>query len=191
VAEYAASKKEPEGEPEETCPKCGKPLNECECENEDKKNQYVLEEIPEYMELSEKYTELENKYSALESSNATLVEEKAALETTKADLEAQISSLNEFKMKVERKEKKAMISETFYMLPEEATKEILENIDSYSLEDIESKLSVYCVRNKISFAKDGENPELDPLNYNLGSLNDQDESVPAWIKAALEKQKNM
>ena len=70
-------------------------------------------------------------------------------------------------------------------------KEILENIDSYSLEDIESKLSVYCVRNKISFTKDGENPEQDPLTYNLGSLNDQDESVPAWIKAALEKQKNM
>lgn len=191
VAEYAASKTEPEGEPEETCPECGKPLNECECEEEGKKNQYVLEEIPEYMELSENYTNLQNEYSALEATNTTLTEDKAALEATIADLKAQIDSLSEFKLQVEREEKKTMISETFYMLPEEATKEILENIDSYSLEDIESKLSVYCVRNKISFTEDGENSGQDPLTYNLGSLNDQDESVPAWIKAALEKQKNM
>ena len=192
VAEYAESKKKPEENPEDKkCPECGKPLDECECEKEGKKDKYVLEEIPEYMELSENYTELKDKYSVLEASNATLIEEKAALENTNSELQAQLNSLSQFKLEVEREQKKSMISETFYMLPEEATSEILENIDTYSLEEIESKLSVYCVRNKISFAKEGEDPETDPLNYNLGSLNDSDDSVPAWIKVALEKQKNM
>lgn len=192
VAEYAESKKKPEENPEDKkCPECGKLLDECECEKEGKKDKYVLEEIPEYMELSENYTELKDKYSVLEASNATLIEEKAALENTNSELQAQLNSLSQFKLEVEREQKKSMISETFYMLPEEATSEILENIDTYSLEEIESKLSVYCVRNKISFAKEGEDPETDPLNYNLGSLNDSDDSVPAWIKVALEKQKNM
>ena len=41
-----------------------------------------------------------------------------------------------------------MINETFYMLSDEDKKEVIENIDSYSLDDIEAKLSILCVRNK-------------------------------------------
>ena len=194
ITEYAASKKAPEEEEEEEedeekCPKCGKPLEECECD-EDKKNKYNLEEIPEYMELSENYTELTNKYSALETTNATLTEEKNALEATNIELQAQIDSLTEFKVRIERQEKQSMINDTFYMLSEDLKKDVLDNIDTYSLEEIESKLSVICVRNKISFGKEEEEHQ-DPYNFNLRGIPDEDESVPAWIKAALEKQKNM
>ena len=191
IDEYVASKKpeeEEEEEEEEKCPKCGKPLDECDCEDEeeeDKKDKYTLEEIPEYMQLSNEYAELETKYNALEQEKADLVSAKAALES-------ELEALTQFKMKVEREQKKAMIHDTFYMLSEDLTKEVMDNIDNYSLEDIESKLSVICVRNKVSFTKEGDNePEQDPYNYNLGSLGDADESVPAWIKAALKKQNSM
>ena len=199
VSEYAASKKEEkkdeEEEEEEKCPKCGKPLDECECEDdeeEDKKDKYVLEEIPEYMELSNKYSELEIKYSDLENANAQLMSEKATLEADKANLEAQIGELNQFKLKVEREQKKAMINDTFYMLNEDLKKDVMDNINTYSLADIEAKLSILCVRNKVSFSKEDETgAAANDYTYNLGEVEGTDDSIPAWIKAVLEKQKTM
>ena len=185
VSEYAKSKEEPEeDEEEEKCPKCGKPVEECECEDEDKKDKYVLEEIPEYMELSNNYAELESKYSALEATNAQLMADKT-------DLEAQIVDLSQFKQQVERKEKETMINDTFYMLSDEDKQEVLENIDTYSLADIEAKLSIICVRNKVSFGRDEDPTPAGSYSYNLSEVTDEDTSVPAWIKAVLEKQKTM
>lgn len=194
VSEYAKNKEEDDDndDDEEKCPKCGKPLNECECdEEEDKKGKYVLEEIPEYMELSNNYAKLETKYSELEATNTQLIADKAALETDKANLETQLNQLNEFKLEVERKEKQAMINDTFYMLSEEDKKDVVENIDTYSLADIEAKLSILCVRNKVSFNKEDDGQPSGALNYNLGEVDGIDDSVPAWIKAVLDKQKNM
>ena len=102
VAEYAAKskksdeddddKKDPEedGE-EEKCPKCGKPKSECECEDEDedddeeknkkqgKKEKYNLDEVQEYVELSEKYSTLEADYNKA-------LEQIATLEATNSEL---------------------------------------------------------------------------------------------------------
>jgi hypothetical protein len=191
VTEYAASKKEPEEEEEDkdVCPKCGKSKEECECEDEDKKDKYILEEIPEYVELAQNYAALQEKFEALEAANQTLVEEKASLEADKGNLEAQIGQLNQFKLEVEREEKKKLIQDTFYMLPDEDKEEVLTNIDSYSLDDIEAKLSIICVRNKVSFSKADENPNTDPTVYNLGGEIFNDDAIPAWVKAVLETQK--
>ena len=185
VAEYAASKK-PEEPEEEKCPECGKPLEECECNDEDKKDKYVLEEIPEYMELSQNYSALQEEYDA---AKVTYEADKATWETDKAALEAQIEELNLFKQSIERKEKETMINETFYMLPEEDKKEVIENIDSYSLDDIEAKLSILCVRNKISFSEGDPAPVADPVVYGITGMDE--DNVPAWIKAVLDKQKTM
>ena len=196
VAEYAKSKKkdeeeekekpaEEEGEKnppaegdEEKCPKCGKPKSECDCDDEDdedddknkgKKEKYNLEEIQEYVELSEKYSALETDYS-----NA---QQKIA------DLEAQIGELTEFKNQIDKAEKQKMI-DGFYMLSDEDKKDVVENIDTYSVEDIEAKLSIICVRNKVSFNLDEDkNKAKDPTTFSLNGGLDGDESVPAWIKA--------
>ena len=193
VSEYAASKKpaeeDEEEEKEEVCEKCGKPLNECECEeeDEDKKDKYVLEEIPEYMELSKNYSSMQEEYDA---AKATYAADKEAWEADKASLEAQIEELTAFKKSVERKEKETMINETFYMLSAEDKKEVIENIDSYSLDDIEAKLSILCVRNKVSFSEEEEQtPAANPMTYNVTGM--EEDNVPAWIKAVLEKQKTM
>lgn len=187
VADYAASKKEEEKEKpaEKICEKCGKPVDECECEDEDKKDKYVLEEIPEYMELSQKYSAMQEQYDAAQ---ATYAADKETWEADKASLEAQIEELTVFKKSIERKEKETMINETFYMLSAEDKQEVIENIDSYSLDDIEAKLSILCVRNKISFKEETETPPA-PSVYTI--TENSDDAIPAWIKAVLDKQKTM
>lgn len=142
-----------------------------------KKKKYSLEEIPEYVELQTKYSELETKYNALVSENESLKNDNA--------------TLTEFKNQSERKEKEEMIN-SFYMLSDEDKKDVIENIDTYSLNDIEAKLSIICVRNKVSFDLDENNKNhQDPTTYNLnGDNNDDDADIPAWVKAVLETAKN-
>lgn len=165
---------EEEGE-EKVCPKCGKPESECQCdedddeENEDKKNKYNLDEIQEYVELSTNYSELEAKYNTLESNYNSM--------------KAEYDELVKFKNAAEKKEKQAMI-DSFYMLSADDKKEVQENIDNYSLDDIEAKLSIICVRNKVSFDLENDKPaeeKTNPTTYNLSEV--ESESTPAWIKA--------
>lgn len=179
IAKYTETKKaEKEEEEKKVCEKCGKPLDECECDDEDEKVKYVLEEIPEYMELAQ-------KYSALQTDYETLVANKATLQAT-------IDELTLFKQAVERKEKEAMINETFYMLSDEDKKDVIDHIDTYSLGDIEAQLSIICVRKKVSF-KDEEDPAHEDAvyTYNFGNIDSGNGQMPAWMRAVLDKQKNM
>ena len=159
---------------EEKCPECGKPVAECTCE-EDKKKEYSLDEIPEYGELQTKYSELETKYNALLADYESL--------------ETKLAPLTEFKANAEKKEKEAMI-ESFYMLSEEDKADVVANIDTYSLEDIEAKLSIICVRNKVSFNLDENNGQASaPTTFNLD--NGGDDSTPAWVKRAMSVAKTL
>ena len=158
---------------EEKCPECGKQKDECTCESkkEDKKDKYNLNEIPEYMELVENYDTLQSQYAALES---------------------EIAGLREFKASAERKDKEAMI-ESFYMLSDEDKKDVVDNIDTYSLDDIEAKLSIICVRNKVSFNLDDDKEEddkQDVITYSVDQDVD-DANVPAWVKAMRNVAKDM
>lgn len=105
------------------------------------------EEIPEESETepSEEYTELSQNYSALQADYAALQSELESLKSENAELK-------EFKEGIETKEKFALIN-SFYMLSDEDKKEVVDNIKNYSLDDIEAKLSVLCVRNKVSFSE--------------------------------------
>lgn len=178
VSEFA-KEDEVKKDEEKVCPKCGKPVDECTCEDEekseekekdeDKKTKYVLDEIPEYIEL-------QTNFSNLETEMATLKEEKSTLES-------QLAELVEFKKSMERKEKEDMIK-NFYMLSDEDKKEVVDNIDSYSIDEIEAKLSIICVRNKVNFNLDEDNTKTaDPTTYSLNNDDVADEGVPAWIKA--------
>ena len=149
-----------------------------------KKKKYSLDEIPEYTELQTQFSDLQTKFSELETKYNALVSENESLKNDNA-------TLTEFKNQSERKEKEEMIN-SFYMLSDEDKKDVIENIDTYSLNDIEAKLSIICVRNKVSFDLDENNKNhQDPTTYNLnGDNNDDDADTPAWIKAVLEKAKN-
>lgn len=106
-------------------------------------------------------------------------------------LETEVEELRAFKLVAERKDKKAMI-DSFYMLSDEEKKDVLENIDTYSLDDIEAKLSIICVRNKVSFNLDEDEDEKSaPTVFSLDSSEENDDSVtPAWVKAVQNVAKN-
>ena len=74
--------------------------------------------------------------------------------------------------------------DSFSMLSDEDKKDVIENIDNYSLDDIEAKLSVICVRNKVIFT--AEEPENEVTTYNLDEKNSAEPEVPAWIRAINE-----
>ena len=157
---------------EEICPKCGKPVSECTCkgeeeDDEEKKTKHALEE------LQGQYSELESKYNALVSE--------------KENLDAEVKGLREFKLEAERKEKKEMIN-GFYMLSDEDKADVLTNIDTYSLEDIEGKLSIICVRKKVNFNL--EDDKEDVTTFSLSGSPEVD-NAPAWVKAAREVKKEI
>ena len=150
-------------------------------EEDDDNNNESSNEVEKYSK--EEYETLQGEYAELEQNYNLLSEEKTKLEE-------QLSELVQFKNQVERKDKETMI-ESFYMLSEEDKKDVVENIDKYSLDDIEAKLSIICVRNKVNFdLDDKDKEEKGPVVFNLNDA-DADESVPAWVKAAANVAKNM
>lgn len=181
-SEGEKSNEDSDEESEDKCPECGKPVSECTCE-EDKKKKYSLDDIPEYGELQTKYSDLETKYNALVAEKETLVSEKA-------DLEAKLEPLVAFKAKADKEAKEAMIAK-FYMLSDDDKKDVVDNIDTYSVDDIEAKLSVICVRNKVNFDLDEDKsaPVTNPTTYSLET--GEDESVPAWVKRAMSVAKTL
>lgn len=140
---------------------------------------YNLEEIPEYVELQNNYAALEAKVAELQASIETLTTENSALK--------------EFKLEVDKAAKEDMINNTFFMLSDEDKKDVVENIDKYSLDEIEAKLSVICVRNKVNFNLDNNNQSNEPDGPTIYSLDDtgvEDAATPAWVQAVLETAKN-
>ena len=136
--------------------------DETEDEEKKAKTKNTLEE--NFALVENELNELKDKYSLLEKENA---------------------ELKEFKSNIEAKEKDALIN-SFYMLSDEDKADVIEHKAEYSLEDIESKLSVICVRKKVNFNLDDEVKEEVPNLYNLQSDN---EVIPAWLKA-VEERKN-
>ena len=122
----------------------------------------VVEEATsqDYAALEQSYQELQANYSALEQ---------------------EVIGLREYKATQERKDKQTMI-DSFYMLSDEDKQNVVDNIDTYSLNEIEAELSIICVRNKVNFNLDTE--EAEPItSFNLNAADIEIEDAPAWVKA--------
>lgn len=139
--------------------------------DKDKKKNYTKEDKKEEEDKKDKkdyvlmYSELETKYN---------------------DLSAKYESLVAFKQSVEKQQKEELIG-GFYMLSDEDKKDVVTHIDEYSLDDIEAKLSVICVRKKVNFDLDdtskNENKTEEENPVTTFNLDNAGDSVPAWIKA--------
>ena len=129
-----------------------------------------------------KYALLEEEHQTLQAQFSQLQEEHQALQTS-------YQALVDFKNEVDNEKKDALIS-SFYMLSDEDKKDVIENKAKYSLEEIESKLSVICYRKKVSFESNEvetkNNDTQDVTTYNLNTV----ESTPAWVKALKNTQKS-
>lgn len=126
-----------------------------------------LEEIPEYVELL-------NKYNALVGENETLTQQNG--------------ELLEFRHSIEKQNKEKMIS-SFYMLSDEDKHDVIENIDKYSIDEIEAKLSILCVRNKVNFNLNEEEKDKGHTTYSFEDM--PDDAVPAWVKSVRATAKSM
>ena len=120
------------------------------------------------------------------------LEDYENLKTAYNELETKYNSLVEFKKAVELKEKQALIN-SFYMLSDEDKKDVNEHIEEYSLEDIEAKLCVICVKNKVNFEKenlDENNNKVEEENSAVTTfnINEDDSTIPAWISACIDTQ---
>ena len=117
-----------------------------------------------------KYTELEEKYNELQ--------------TNYTALEAEVADLRSFKNEVINQRKDDLINQ-FYMLSDEDKKDIVENKQKYSLEEIESKLAVICFKKKVNFnletsdENDNSKKEENVTTFNV----EHEDSTPDWIKA--------
>ena len=150
---------------------------------------YNLEEVSEYVELKALYEELQT----------TLNEAQETINSLNATIEQLTTANNElveFKKVIDRDKKMDLIKNTFYMLSDDLKKDCVDNIDTYSYDEIEAKLSVICVRNKVSFDLDKpivEDKQDDVTTFNLDNIDGDNSGIPAWVARVQEvaKEKNI
>ena len=97
-------------------------------------------------------------------------------------MKANYDTLVEFKKTKDLEEKQAMI-DSFCMLSEEDKKDVQDNIENYSLEEIEGKLSIICVRNKLDMSDKQNSKESIDTTFSLNALEENDDNIgaPAWV----------
>lgn len=152
--------------------------NDNKDKDDKKKKDYNLEDVAEYAALKVQYANLQSQFSALQ-------QQKVALDN-------EIAELRQFKLVTERQNKQSMI-DSFYMLSDEDKKDVIDNMDTYSVDDIEARLSVICVRNKVNFNLDTQNSDQNKQTprglFNLNSAVN-DDNAPDWVKAIRATAKN-
>jgi hypothetical protein len=171
-------------------------------EEEDKKKNYTKEEDKKEEKEDNSTPAEDKKPEEKKEETKTPAEEKkeekedkdkkdyalmySELETKYNDLSAKYEDLVAFKKNVEKQQKEELIG-GFYMLSDEDKKDVVAHIDEYSLDDIEAKLSVICVRKKVNFDLDdtskNENKTEEENLVTTFNLENAGDSVPAWIKA--------
>lgn len=175
--EFAKKKEEDEANEEDSNSEDKKESDSEEEDDKEKKKNYSLEEVVEYQELLTKYAELEGQFNAItEELNS---------------IKPEYNKLKEKAIEAEEKAKEDMI-DSFYMLSEEDKAEVRANKANFSLEDIEAKLSVICVRKKVNFdleesSKNEDNTETPITTFNVGDSHD---ATPAWLRAVDAVAKN-
>ena len=169
---------------------------ESKIEDIEKKEEEIKEEEEEEIEESEEEevkgtdTYSHEEYQALMDNYSTLEQNYNEIKERNKELESELNTLREFKLNIEREEKEEMIN-SFYMLSDEDKADVIQNINNYSLDEIEAKLSVICVRNKVSFSSNEEDKD-EGLTFNLNN-NEQDNNpdMPAWVKAVMDYERSM
>lgn len=179
--EENSDKKDDDSSKEEKDSSEDKESKDDEKEEEDdkkkKKNKFSLDEIPEYVELQARFAELTTNFDELTNKFSSL--EQEAVE------------LRNFKAEIEKGQKEEMIAKFFMLEDSDETKtKVINNIDSYSLKEIESELAVACFRKGISFNLEDDNNKEESVNtYRLGAdIYDDSEEESEWVKAVLATQ---
>ncbi len=161
-----------------------------ETPSEEKSNE---EESAEETSIEEAIAETETEVTEdAAASEEFSLEDYNTLKASYSELETKYNELLAFKNQVELKEKEELIN-GFYMLSEDDKKDVREHISEYSKDEIEAKLSVICVRNKVNFdsedkAKNENNVEEEITPVTTFNIKENESSIPAWISACINTQ---
>lgn len=152
-----------------------------ETNSDNKEDAPVLEEpaSAETFSLQDFQKEIEELKTQLLDAQASY---SKAIEDNKK-LQEELASLRDFKNQIDSKAKDSLI-EKFFSLSDEEKKDVIENKDKYSLEEIESKLSVIYTRKCLEEKEEEEVKENAPVTYTLG-----EEAHTSDLVAALRKAK--
>ena len=106
-------------------------------------------------------------------------------------MSASYDNLVEFKATKDREEKQAMIDQ-FYMLSDAEKQDVQDNIDQYSLDEIEAKLSIICVHNKLDLSGKADNENNSGTTFSLDDVDDdsEDTNIPALVSALRKNRKS-
>ena len=113
-------------------------------------------------EAADKYSQLNAQYEALK---------------------AEVESLREFKLAVDNQKKDELIN-SFYMLSDEDKADVIANKTQYTYDEIESKLAVICVRNKVNFTEEKQEETKPVATFTCEEV----DTTPAWLKAVQRTQ---
>lgn len=156
---------------------------------DDKKDSDSKEEEDEEDKKKKKeYELLEDKYNTLMADYEVIKKEAEEARTNFSALEEEVKALREFKAQIEE-EKKDKLIESYSMLSDEDKIDVISNKAKYSYDEIEAKLAILCVRNKVNFSEEKvkeEEKEI-PMTY---SLEGTAGSVPAYITALRNNRHN-
>ena len=151
-------------------------------DDEDKKSKCAKQEDEEKKDDSsddkkdDEEDEDKKKFSALSA-------EHEALKAQFSELQKDYQALIAFKNEVESAKKDEMIK-SFYMLSDEDKIEVVDNKDKFTLEEIESKLSVIFTKKSLaemSIKTESDAEEKPTVTFGLDDASI--DSVPAWISA--------
>ena len=140
------------------------PEQEAESSEEQEDKEEDQDEKKKYSLLEEQYNDLSAQYEQLKADYAVLVD---------------------FKRQVENERKDALINE-FYMLSDEDKKDVIDNKEKYSLDEIKAKLAIICFEKKVNFNSDNSeknNNNIDEEQIITYDYNSSDANLPDWVKA--------
>ena len=171
VTEDFSKKEEDEDDSNFKCGDKDKKKSKCAKQEDEEKKDDSSEDKKDEEEDEDK-----KKFSALSA-------EHEALKAQFSELQKDYQALIAFKNEVESAKKDEMIK-SFYMLSDEDKKEVVENKDKFTLEEIESKLSVIFTKKSLaemSIKTESDAEEKPTVTFGLDDASI--DSVPAWISA--------
>lgn len=175
----AAEEEEKDDEAAEEEESAGEDPVEEPAEGEDQKNEGEVAQfsLSDFQDLQERYSNLETQFNELQ--------------TNFNDMKASYDELVEFKNTKDREQKQAMI-DSFYMLDDSDKADVVENIDKYSLDEIEAKLSIICVHKKLNLSDEANDKNNNPgTSFSFDEVEDDSESsIPALVSVLRNNRKN-
>lgn len=175
----AAEEEEKDDEAAEEEESAGEDPVEEPAEGEDQKNEGEVAQfsLSDFQDLQERYSNLETQFNELQ--------------TNFNDMKASYDELVEFKNTKDREQKQAMI-DSFYMLDDSDKADVVKNIDKYSLDEIEAKLSIICVHKKLNLSDEANDKNNNPgTSFSFDEVEDDSESsIPALVSVLRNNRKN-